>query len=76
MCPTTLADESGRGFIIPIGGGGDRVKEMTLAILPALLDGDREDLVAVAASDDAVDALHGKIIDYLGQISRMKPATT
>ena len=30
MCPTTLADESGRGFIIPIGGGEDRVKEMQI----------------------------------------------
>jgi cyanophycinase len=30
MCPTSLADESGRGFIIPIGGGEDRVKEMQI----------------------------------------------
>lgn len=30
MCPASLADESERGFIIPIGGGEDRVKEMQI----------------------------------------------
>ncbi|MEB8387681.1 cyanophycinase [Rhodobacteraceae bacterium KMM 6894] len=30
MCPSTPADESTRGFIIPIGGGEDRVKEMQI----------------------------------------------
>lgn len=30
MCPVSLADESKRGFIIPIGGGEDRVKEMQI----------------------------------------------
>ncbi len=30
MCPAPLAEESTRGFIIPIGGGEDRVKEMQI----------------------------------------------
>jgi len=30
MCPASLADESERGFIIPIGGGEDRIKEMQI----------------------------------------------
>ncbi len=30
MCPAPVADESARGFIIPIGGGEDRVKEMQI----------------------------------------------
>jgi cyanophycinase len=30
MCPSTPADETARGFIIPIGGGEDRVKEMQI----------------------------------------------
>ena len=30
MCPASLAEENGRGFIIPIGGGEDRVKEMQI----------------------------------------------
>jgi len=34
------------------------------------LSGEREDLDEVAAMDDAVDELHGKIITYLGQISQ------
>ncbi len=49
---------------------GDRAKAMLAAILPALLRGEREDLDAIAAMDDAVDELHGKIITYLGHISQ------
>ena len=49
---------------------GDRAKGMLTAIMPALLRGDREDLEAVAKLDDAVDELHGKIVTYLGQVSR------
>lgn len=30
MCPSSSEDESVRGFIIPIGGGEDRVKEMQI----------------------------------------------
>ena len=49
---------------------GDRAKEMLCAILPAVLRGDREELEAVADLDDAVDALHGKIVTYLAKISQ------
>ncbi len=49
---------------------GDRAKAMLTSIMPALLRGDQEDLDAVAAMDDAVDELHGKIVTYLGHISQ------
>ncbi len=49
---------------------GDRTKAMLTGVLPAVLHGDREDLDAVADLDDAVDELHGKIVTYLGRISR------
>jgi len=49
---------------------GARVKEMMLAILPAALTGTRTSLHDVAAMDDAVDALHGHIVTYLGRISQ------
>ena len=48
---------------------GDRVKEMMEAILPAALDGPRSALEKVRTMDDAVDALHGEIVTYLGQVS-------
>lgn len=51
---------------------GDRVKEMLVAILPAVLTGSSEELEATAQMDDAVDALHGRIVSYLGRISRGK----
>ncbi|MBT8337254.1 MAG: Na/Pi cotransporter family protein, partial [Gemmatimonadetes bacterium] len=49
---------------------GDRVREMITGILPAMTAGEAEDLDAVEAMDDAVDALHGQIITYLGKISQ------
>ena len=30
MCPAPMTEENQRGFIIPIGGGEDRVKEMQI----------------------------------------------
>jgi phosphate:Na+ symporter len=48
---------------------GDRVREMMEAILPALLTGTREQLLEVRERDDAVDALHGQIVTFLGKIS-------
>ena len=48
----------------------DRVRMMLAAILPAILDGTRDDLVAIQTSDDEVDALHGYIIRYLGHIGQ------
>ncbi|MHC4955580.1 MAG: Na/Pi cotransporter family protein [Planctomycetota bacterium] len=49
---------------------GDRVKEMMAAILPAVFTGSRASLQEVADMDDAVDALYGHIVTYLGQVSR------
>ena len=51
---------------------GDRVREMIQAILPAMLEGTRESLKATQQLDDAVDALHGHIITYLGKISQLQ----
>jgi phosphate:Na+ symporter len=49
---------------------GERVRTMLARILPAIFEGEREDLLAVRAMDEAVDVLHGRIIVYLGQLSR------
>ncbi len=49
---------------------GDRVMEMLRAVLPAVLNGSRETLDEVESMDDAVDALHGYIVTYLGEISQ------
>ena len=49
---------------------GDQVREMMKAILPAVLSGDREALLAVSKMDDRVDALHGQVLTYLGKISQ------
>jgi phosphate:Na+ symporter len=49
---------------------GERVRAMVTLILPAVLKGDREDLLAIRARDETVDLLHGQIINYLGHLSR------
>lgn len=49
---------------------GDLVMEMMHKILPAMLAGEREELLEVAAMDDGVDRLHGQIVTYLGKISQ------
>ncbi len=49
---------------------GERVRGMLTRILPAAFHGEKEDLLAIRAMDEAVDALHGRIIVYLGQLSR------
>jgi phosphate:Na+ symporter len=49
---------------------GDRVRAMLTRILPAVFEGEKEDLLAIRAMDEAVDVLHGRIIVYLGQLSR------
>jgi phosphate:Na+ symporter len=49
---------------------GDRVRDMMVAIQPAMLTGSRESLAKVAKMDDGVDALHGQIVTYLGKISQ------
>ena len=50
----------------------DRVRDMLKKILPALLTGDRWTLLDIETLDDEVDALHGHIISYLGQISQTR----
>jgi len=49
---------------------GERVRTMLTRILPAVFRGEKEDLLAIRAMDEAVDVLHGRIIVYLGQLSR------
>jgi len=49
---------------------GEMIQEMLAEALPAVLDGSPEELAALEAQDDRVDELHGKIVVYLGQISR------
>jgi phosphate:Na+ symporter len=49
---------------------GERVRSMFTKILPAVLVGEKEELLGVQAMDEAVDVLHGRIIVYLGQLSR------
>ncbi len=48
----------------------DRVRTMLAEILPAILTGNRDDLVAIQRADDEVDELHGYIIRYLGHIGQ------
>jgi phosphate:Na+ symporter len=49
-----------------------RVRGMLGDALPAVLDGDIDDLYEVEAMDDEVDELHGLILEYLGRISQAK----
>ncbi len=49
-----------------------RVQAMITAVLPAVLDGTIDDLADLEAMDDEVDALHGIIVQFLGQIGREK----
>jgi len=49
---------------------GERVQDMLDKIMPAILNGNRSSLNAVAQMDDEVDILYEQIIDYLGRISK------
>jgi phosphate:Na+ symporter len=51
---------------------GDKVKDMLVAILPAVLSGSQEELEEIAQMDDSVDTLHGRVVSYLGNISQAK----
>jgi phosphate:Na+ symporter len=42
------------------------------AILPAVLDGERRELLEIQAMDDAVDTLHASTVTYLGKVSQEK----
>lgn len=50
----------------------DRIRTMYEVILPGLLHGDRQFLLDIEQMDDEVDALHGHIISYLGEVSKAK----
>ncbi len=45
-------------------------------ILPAVIDGEIEDLLEVKAMDEGVDLLHGRIVTYLGRLSQEKLSET
>lgn len=49
-----------------------RVRSMLEDVLPVMLNGDLDELADVKERDDEVDALHGLILEYLGQISQMQ----
>jgi len=49
---------------------GDRVRVMLTQILPAVFNGENEDLLEVKAMDEGVDLLHGRIVTYLGRLSQ------
>ena len=63
----TLALDRARLEILHMG---NRVRDMYALSLPALIRGSHAELDEVEASDDAIDALHGQIIEYLGEISK------
>lgn len=49
---------------------GDRARAMLEAALPAVLEGPRAALDRIAAMDDAIDRLYGRIVTYLGDVGR------
>jgi phosphate:Na+ symporter len=50
---------------------GERVQEMLARIMPAILTGNREELMEVQRMDDQVDILYAHIVAYLGRISKV-----
>ena len=65
----TLALDRARLEILHMG---NRARDMFVGSLPAVLRGTNAELDDIEAMDDAVDALHGQIIEYLGTISQRK----
>jgi phosphate:Na+ symporter len=49
---------------------GNLVQEMLTDVLPAMMNGTREQLVEVRRRDDRVDQLYGQIVTYLGKTSK------
>ena len=49
---------------------GEHVQDMLDQIMPAIINGDRESLLAMRRMDDQVDLFNEQIIDYLGRISK------
>jgi phosphate:Na+ symporter len=54
---------------LEIGRLGKRVIEMFDKVLPAVLNGSKEDLQEIVEIDDEVDVLHGQIVLFLGKLS-------
>ena len=51
---------------------GKRVDLMNSAIMPAVLSGSKESLMAVRESDEEVDVLYKHIVNYLARVSKLK----
>lgn len=49
---------------------GNRVQDMYKLAFPHLLGGTRDELLALRRRDEAVDILHGAILEYLGRVSQ------
>lgn len=49
---------------------GNRARDMFEIVLDIVLRGDLDDLEALAERDEAIDALHGMIVTYLGDVSQ------
>ncbi|MGI9666415.1 MAG: Na/Pi cotransporter family protein [Acidimicrobiia bacterium] len=47
-----------------------RVQTMLTEIMPAVIDGNPDELHGIEAMDDEVDALHGLILEFLGRVSQ------
>jgi phosphate:Na+ symporter len=55
---------------LEIGHMGECVKQMVDRMMPTVLTGDQQALTEIARMDDEVDILHGKIVTYMGRVSR------
>jgi len=69
MCPASVADEAERGFIIPIGGGEDRVKEMQIHRRFVELSGGENAYIVVIPTASMLDATgpdYNRIFSSLG----------
>jgi phosphate:Na+ symporter len=51
---------------------GKRVDLMNAAMLPAVLTGNKESLMAVRGMDEEVDILYKHIVNYLAEVSKLK----
>jgi len=47
-----------------------RVQGMLASVLPAILDGDRDEMDRIESMNDEVDELHGLILQFLGEVSQ------
>jgi phosphate:Na+ symporter len=51
---------------------GKRIDLMNIVMMPAVMTGNKEDLMAVRDMDDEVDVLYKHIVNYLGNVSKLK----